>query len=202
MEIIFTIHPNGAAVHPYEPIPPNHTNHYKWWEEMTTKINKIATAPDTCPSNTKSGRDNVKISIPPKKLLEAKKKPYWDENLTIGPLYTNLVTKSCLDDCKALCVTKFMERHEKSDVGELIEYLIPNPHYVLRTVRHGGCAAEPHCIGNNSRTRNSAFGLCSHNGPAHRHPGRSRNLGEGQGHREPPGDRPEVDRHVETHVHQ
>ena len=41
-EIVVTIHPNGAAVHPYEPIPPNHTNHYKWWEEMTTKINNIA----------------------------------------------------------------------------------------------------------------------------------------------------------------
>ena len=133
-EICLTISPNGAdSVHPHEPIPPNHTNHSigqlgqksKWWEEMTTKINGIVTDPNTCPSNTKSNQ--VKISIPPKELLETKKKPYWDENLTIGPLYANLVTKSCLDDCKALCMKKFMQRHEKSDVGELIEYLIPNP---------------------------------------------------------------------------
>ena len=133
-EICLTISPNGAdSVHPHEPIPPNHTNHSigqlgqksKWWEEMTTKINDIATALDKSPSNTKS--NEVKISIPPKELLETKKKPYWDENLTIGPLYANLVTKSCLDDCKALCMKKFMQRHEKSDVGELIEYLIPNP---------------------------------------------------------------------------
>ena len=135
-EICLTICPNGAdGVHSYEPILPNHTNHSigqlgqksKWWEEMTTKINDIATALDKSPSNTKSNEENVKISIPPKELLEAKNKPYWDENLTIGPLYANLVTKSCLDDCKALCMKKFMQRHEKSDVGELIEYLIPNP---------------------------------------------------------------------------
>ena len=122
-----------TVVHSHEPIPPNHTNHSigqlgqksKWWEEMTTKINDIATALDKSPSNTKS--NEVKISIPPKDLLEAKNKPYWDENLTIGPLYANLVTKSCLDDCKALCMKKFMQRHGKSDVEDLIKHLIPDP---------------------------------------------------------------------------
>ena len=122
-----------TVVHSHEPIPPNHTNHSigqlgqksKWWEEMTTKINGIVTDPNTCPSNTKSNQ--VKISIPPKELLETKKKPYWDENLTIGPLYANLVTKSCLDDCKALCMKKFMQRHGKSDVEDLIKHLIPDP---------------------------------------------------------------------------
>ena len=135
-EIRLTIQPNGAAVHPYDPIPPSHTNHSigqlgaqsKWWKEMMRKIDKSVTAPDTSPSNTKSDEENVKISIPPKKLLEAKKKSYWDENLTIGPLYTNLVTKSCLDDCKALCVKKFMQRHDIGEVTKLIECLIPNPH--------------------------------------------------------------------------
>ena len=133
-EICLTIPPNGSAVHPYEPIPPNHTNHSirqlggqsKWWDEMIKKIDKITTAPDTNPFNKKSDDENVKISIPPKELLEAKQKSYWDENLTIGPLYTNLVTKSCLDDCKALCMKKFMQRHDIGEVTKLIEYLIPN----------------------------------------------------------------------------
>ena len=79
-------------------------------------------------SRRRSVDENVKISISPKNLLEAKKKPYWDENLTIAPLYTNLLTKFYLDDCKALCVKKFMQRHEKPDVVKLIEYLIPKPH--------------------------------------------------------------------------
>ena len=140
-EITLTICPNGAVVHPYEPIPPTHTIHcigkhpqYSftadgngWREEMLTNINHIATVPDTPTSKLKSSMGNSKISIPPDGFLKAKQKPYRHDVLAIGPLYADLKTKSSFDDRKAHCVKKFLERHGKPEVQELIKHLIPHP---------------------------------------------------------------------------
>ena len=140
-EITLTICPNGAAVHPYEPIPPTHTIHcigkhpqYSftadgngWREEMLTNINHIATVPDTPTSKLKSSMGNSKISIPPDGFLKAKQKLYRHDVLAIGPLYADLKTKSSFDDRKAHCVKKFLERHGKPEVQELIKHLIPHP---------------------------------------------------------------------------
>ena len=105
----------------------NFTAHgYGWREEMITKINK-AIVSDTPTSKLRSSEENLKISIPPDAFLKAYEKSYCPEKLTIGPLYANLRIDSRFDDCKAVCVKQFMERHGKSDVEDLIKHLIPDP---------------------------------------------------------------------------
>ena len=60
--------------------------------------------------------------IPPQALVEVKPKSYYPKVLAIGPLYQNL-GPSPIDNCKALCVNKFMERHGVSMVEDLIQDL-------------------------------------------------------------------------------
>ena len=105
----------------------NFTAHgYGWREEMITKINK-AIVSDTPTSKLRSSEENLKISIPPDAFLKAYEKSYNHEKLTIGPLYAHPSINSRFDECKAVCVKKFMERYGISDVEDLIKHLIPDP---------------------------------------------------------------------------
>ena len=65
--------------------------------------------------------ESWKILKPPQALLEVKPQSYNPKLVTIGPLYPNLEA-SPIDNLKALCVKKFMERHSKiiSAVEDLI----------------------------------------------------------------------------------
>ena len=62
------------------------------------------------------------ILKPPQALLEVKPEAYYPKLVTIGPLYPNL-EPSPINNFKAQCVKKFMERHGISGVGELTQYL-------------------------------------------------------------------------------
>ena len=116
-------------LHPYYPIPTIHnfpieqlhqTNlkPAEWKEYMKNEINA---------AEHKSTFEKQKvIGFVPRALFEVKPQSYCPRILTIGPLYQNLLP-SPMDRCKALCVKKFMERYHISNVGEIMEQLIPKP---------------------------------------------------------------------------
>ena len=87
----------------------------KWRDYMKEKINLHG---DDAPVFNESW----KILKPPQALLEVKPQSYNPKLVTIGPLYQNLEL-SPINNFKALCVRKFMERHGISSVGELMQYL-------------------------------------------------------------------------------
>ena len=66
-----------------------------------------------------------KILKPPQHLVEVKKEAYDPKLVTIGPLYPDL-EESPINNFKAKCVKKFMERHRIPGVGELTKKLTPD----------------------------------------------------------------------------
>ena len=90
---------------------------------MKEKINHVD---DTAVYNGTS----LIILKPPQPLLEVKPDSYYPKLVTIGPLYQNL-EPSPIDNLKALCVKKFMERHSEntSAVEDLISV---EPHELSR----------------------------------------------------------------------
>ena len=116
-------------LHPYYPIPTIHNfpieqlhqmnlNPVEWEIYMKEEIKN---------AEHKSTFEKQKvIGFVPRALFEVKPQSYCPRILTIGPLYQNLLP-SPMDRCKAICVKKFMERYHISNVGEIMEQLIPKP---------------------------------------------------------------------------
>ena len=126
-------------LHPYNPIPtiyklPVQQSHQlnrkpeEWKDYMEHEISCAAPKPvDSMAVNISTFHKAKVIGFVPPALFDVKPHSYCPRILTIGPLHQNLEA-SPMDRCKALCVKKFMERHGISNVGELMNELIPDPH--------------------------------------------------------------------------
>ena len=117
---------------PYEPpilhhyvtlaVPPLHRHNLtedEWRDYMKYKIS-IDDIPELYNKSSM-------ISMAPQALLEVKPQSFYPQILTIGPLYQKFES-SFVDSCKALCVKRFMQRHEIPDLEELMQHLIPELH--------------------------------------------------------------------------
>ena len=99
---------------------PDHQHKFtkdEWRDYMKEKINlHVHDAPVF--------NESWKILKPPQHLFEVKIDSYCPKLVSSGPLYQNL-EPSPINNFKALCVNKFMERHRILSVKELMQYLTP-----------------------------------------------------------------------------
>ena len=94
---------------------PDHQHKFtgdEWRDYMKEKINLHV---DDAPAFN----ETWKILKPPQHLFEVKIDSYCPKLVSIGPLYQNL-EPSPINNFKALCVNKFMERHGISAVQDLM----------------------------------------------------------------------------------
>ena len=125
--------------HPYHHIPTIHNfpieqlhqlnrKPEEWKDYMEEEIRKATpNHGDSMVVNISTFRKAKVIGFVPRALFEVKPHSYCPRVLTIGPLYQNL-EPSPMDRCKALCVKKFMERHQiLNTLEEFMKELIP-PH--------------------------------------------------------------------------
>ena len=87
-------------------------------ENTIRRINEAYTDADTHGSN-----ESLKISKPPKALLKVRNQSYCPQLLTIVPLHDRRNDSASTDRCKEVCVWKFMQRQEISDVKQLMQCL-------------------------------------------------------------------------------
>ena len=97
-------------------------------ENTIRRINEAYTDADTHGSN-----ESLKISKPPKALLDVRPLSYRPQLMTIGPLHDMLSDSASADRCKELCVWRFMQRHGIPDVKQLMQRIFEDPRSFLDT---------------------------------------------------------------------
>ena len=100
----------------------NFTSEEEWRQYMKNEISNAST-----PLFSKG----PKISMAPQALLEVKPQSYCPRILNIGPL-NQMLGRSPIDKCKALCVKKFMERHNLLNVEDLMEKFLSDLDHSLK----------------------------------------------------------------------
>ena len=99
-----------------------------WIESKIRQINAAADA------HTHGGpNESLKISKPPKALLDVRPLSYRPQLMTIGPLHDMLSDSASADRCKELCVWRFMQRHGIPDVKQLMQRIFEDPRSFLDT---------------------------------------------------------------------
>ena len=99
-----------------------------WIENKIRRINAAADA------HTHGGpNESLKISKPPKALLDVRPLSYRPQLMTIGPLHDMLSDSASADRCKELCVWRFMQRHGIPDVKQLMQRIFEDPRSFLDT---------------------------------------------------------------------
>ena len=109
----------------------------EWKDYMEKEMVKAAPMPvDSMAANISTFRKAKLIGFVPRALFEVKPHSYCPRILTIGPLYQNL-EPSPMDRCKALCVNKFMDRHQILNMEEFMKTLIPQDPKELSNIYFG-----------------------------------------------------------------